>query len=127
MGAGKTGLEGFKNTQGGRENARANAVIHQGKQDKHIEGSNNFKQQVAQGKTPSVLTADPHALLKEAAGRGTPIQNAPNKERFDFGRVIGRYVDSNGRSHDTTRVTIHYDGRGNAHIVPARPSSIGDY
>ena len=99
------------------------AVIHQGKQDKHIKGSNNFKQQLAQGKIPSILTADPHMLLLEGEGKGVRYIHNPNKETVDFGRVIGQYFDTNTELHiDTTRATIHYDARGNAHIVPSMPS-----
>ena len=44
MGAGSGG--DFGNTQG----SRANSKIHKGRQDKHIPGTNNFKQQKANEK-----------------------------------------------------------------------------
>lgn len=47
----------------------------------------------------------------------------PTKESVDFGRVIGKYYhEKTGRYYETTRGTIHYDSKRNAHIVPARPS-----
>ena len=114
MGAGRGG--NFGNTKG----KRANSKIHKGKQDKHIEGTNNFNQQKAQGKNPSILTENPNQLLKEGAGKGRMI--TPTKESIDFGRVIGKYYhEKTNRYYDTTRGTIHYDSKGNAHIVPAAP------
>ena len=106
MGAGAGG--NFGNTKG----SRSNAQIHQGRQDKHIKGTNNYNQQRANGKNPSILTSNPNKLLKEGTGKGR--MTTPNKETVDYGRVIGKY-------YNTTRATIHYDNKGNAHIVPARP------
>ena len=46
----------------------------------------------------------------------------PNKETVDFGKIIGKYCDTKtGKYYETTRGIIHYDDKGNAHIVPARP------
>ena len=107
----------FGNTRG----CRSNAKIHKGRQDKHIEGTNNYNQQKANGKNPGILTSDPDKLLKEGAGKGRMI--TPTKESVDYGRIIGKYYSERyGRYYDTTRATIHYDSKGNAHIVPARPS-----
>lgn len=45
-----------------------------------------------------------------------------NKERVNFKRVIGQYYDeATGTYVDTTNGIIHYDIKGSAHIVPARP------
>ena len=47
----------------------------------------------------------------------------PRKESVDFGRIIGKYCDEEtGKYYDTTRANIHYDKKGNAHIVPSRPN-----
>jgi len=92
---------------------------------KHIVGTRNHIQQLANGKNPSILTENPQQLLREGAGRGTMI--TPTRERVEFGRVIGQYFDlRTGRFYDTTRAIIHFDGRGNAHIVPARPAVFDD-
>lgn len=108
---------GFPNTRGGRSNVK----IHQDRQDKHIEGTKNYKQQIANGKNPSILTENPDRLLREGVGRGKIVST--NKEIVDFGRCIGKYWDRNMRKYyGTTRVTIHYDRNGNAHMVPARPN-----
>ena len=116
MGGGAGAGGGFGNTSGDRSNAK----IHKGRQDKHIKGTNNYKQQIANGKKPSILTADPNKLLREGAGKGR--MTTPTKETVDFGKVIGKYFDRESKKYyNTTRATIHYDSRGNAHIVPARP------
>ncbi|MBS7297771.1 MAG: hypothetical protein KIG65_01675 [Eubacteriales bacterium] len=114
MGAGSGG--NFGNTKGGRSNAQ----IHQGRQDKHIKGTNNYNQQIANGKNPSILTSNPNKLLKDAVGKGQSYGN--NKVVVDYGKNIGKFYDiRTGKYYDTTRATIHYDNKGNAHIVPAKP------
>ena len=113
MGAGSGG--NFGRTKGRRSNAK----IHKGRQDKHIKGTNNYNQQRANGKNPSVLTDNPNKMLKEGAGNGT---NYGNKEVVDYGRIVGKFYDpKSDQYYDTTRATIHYDSKGNAHIVPAAP------
>ena len=44
--------------------------IHQGRQDKHMEGTKNYKQQINNGKNPSILTENPDKLLREGVGKG---------------------------------------------------------
>ena len=97
--------------------------INQGQQDKHIEGTNNYDP----NRGRSILTdPDPQALLDEYGGSGTPANNVPRgqpgfKERVDFGKVIGNYIDPNtGAATPTTRGMIVY-GKGGAHIYPVRP------
>ena len=105
---------------GGTRGARSNYKIHPGKQDKHVEGTSNYNQQRANGKSPSILTEDANRLLREGAGKGQ--MKTPTKETVDYGRVIGKYYDEEtGKYYDTTRAIIHYDSKGNAHIVPAKP------
>lgn len=113
---GGSGGANFGNTRGRRSNMK----IHNGRQDKHIPGTNNYKQQIQNGKNPSILTENPNKLLKEGAGRG--ISRGSTKEVVDYGRIIGKYYHvKTGEYYDTTRATIHYDSKGNAHIVPAAP------
>ncbi|MBO4897794.1 MAG: transposase [Clostridia bacterium] len=93
--------------------------MHPGRQNKHIEGTSNYKRQKANGKKPSILTDNPNKMLLEGAGKGT---NYGNKEVIDYGRVVGKFYDTKSNQYyDTTRATIHYDTKGNAHIVPAAP------
>ena len=117
MGKGTSGL--FRNTKGNTPK------IHDGRQNKHIPGKNNYKQQIKNGKHPSILQEDPHKLLLEGAGKGTPAGG--NKEVVDYGRIIGKYYhEATGRYYDTTRGMIHYDSKGNAQIVPAKPKGFID-
>ncbi len=93
--------------------------LDMGKQGKHIPGHNNF----IPGR--SVLTADPAELAK-SAGTGTPVGSVPRgspgfKERINFGKIIGNYVDPvTGTSSPTTNGIIIYAKDG-IHIIPARP------
>jgi hypothetical protein len=93
--------------------------INEGKQGKHIPSHNNYQP----GR--SRLTADPQQLATKA-GTGHQVGNIPRgqpgfKERVDFGRVIGEYVDKSGKAVQTTKGIIHYAKDGSIHIVPARP------
>jgi RHS repeat-associated protein len=88
------------------------------KQEKHFEGHNSF----SLGK--STLTANPEKLAQQV-GKGTSLNNVPlgqlgSKERVDFGKVIGNYVDNSGQSTPTTKGIVHYSKDG-IHIVPAKP------
>lgn len=98
-------------------------TLKKGAQDKHIKGTPNYKQEVAKGKPPSILTdKNPQKLLDEGAGKGIRPSPNSNKEIVDYGRSIGEFYDAKkGKYVDTTRGTIHYDSKGQAHIVPARP------
>jgi hypothetical protein len=65
--------------------------INQGQQDKQIPGTNNYKQEIANGKPRSIFTEDPNQLLDKYAGTGQKINDY--KERIDFGKTIGQYYD----------------------------------
>ena len=104
--SGKTNLNGAK--------------VNQGHQDKHIPGTNNYKQEIANGRNKSILSGNPQELLDNYAGIGQKL--GPTRERVNFGKVIGQYYDDiTGQYIDTTNGIIHYDSKGGAHIVPARP------
>jgi hypothetical protein len=92
--------------------------INEGQQGKHIQGHNNYDP------NRSRLTADPQELAQKA-GTGRQVGNIPRgqpgfKERVDFGKVIGEYVDKAGNRIPTTKAIIHHSKSG-IHIVPARP------
>jgi hypothetical protein len=93
--------------------------INWGQQEKHFEGHNSY----TQGR--STLSANPEELVQKA-GTGQAVNNVPRgqpgfKERVDFGKVIGKYIDPNtGVSTPTTKGIINYSKNG-IHIVPARP------
>ncbi len=90
--------------------------IHIGKQGKHIVGHNNYKK----GKSIlNVSTDTAQSLVKKYSGTGRKI--GANREKVNFKRVIGKYVDpKTGKAYDTTIGTIHYSNSG-THIVPEKP------
>lgn len=97
-----------------------NTKVQTGQQDKYIPGTNNYNQEIAKGKYRSTLTENPQQLLDDFAGTGQKI--GTSKEIIDFGKVIGQYYDEvSGTYTETTKGIIHYNSKGQAHIVPARP------
>ena len=91
--------------------------VNNGKQGKHIVGDNNYTEgrSIFEGNVD-----DAQELVDEFAGTGEWI--GQNKERVDFGNIIGKYVNPKTReSVDTTVGIIHYSKTG-THIVPAQPS-----
>ncbi|EIS1622186.1 VENN motif pre-toxin domain-containing protein, partial [Salmonella enterica subsp. enterica serovar Sandiego] len=104
----------------------AKYTINKGQQNKHIEGTNEYKTAAASsGSQRSILTVDPQSLLPQL-GTGQQVGKvevglAGSKERIDFGKPIGNFVDRDtGLSVPTTKGIVHY-GKDGAHIVPARP------
>ena len=123
--AGKRWRDGSKSStnigQEASEQTNINNVkVNKGQQDKHIIGTNNYKNSIENGIKRSILKDNPEELLSHFAGTGQKI--GMNKERVDFGKIIGQYYDKSLDKYvDTTRGIIHYDGKGGAHIVPSAP------
>nr|WP_186101959.1 hemagglutinin repeat-containing protein [Burkholderia gladioli] len=96
-------------------------VIDDGKQGKHQPDHNNFIPGRSELSYP-----DPQKLVDDYAGTGQPANNvAPGqpgyRERVNFGKVIGNYVDPvTGEKMPTTNGIVHYSKDG-VHIVPGRP------
>ncbi len=103
------------------ESGNGKPVIEEGKQGKHIPGHNNHTPGRSELDDP-----DPQGLVDDHAGTGQQVGSIPvgqpgSKERVDFGKVIGSYVDPvTGEKTPTTKGIIHYGSRG-VHIVPSRP------
>ena len=99
------------------------AKVNIGQQNKHVPGTNEYQTAINNGQTKSIVYGDSsniQVLLDKKAGTGEFISQ--NKERVNFGQVIGKYVDPNtGIGTETTIGIIHYGEKG-AHIVPARPN-----
>lgn len=93
-------------------------IINREKQGRHIVGNRYY----ISGRSIFAGTIETaQTLLNEYAGTGEMLGGY--KERVNFGRVIGKYVDpATGTQTDTTMGIIHYSNTG-AHIVPARPIS----
>ena len=115
--AGKVGESGSKTVNG------YDTKVNVGQQNKHIPGTNEYKNALNNGQTKSIMYGDANDiqnLLNDKAGTGDFI--GANKERVNFGQVIGQYVDPDtGVGVETTIGIIHYGKKG-AHIVPARPN-----
>ncbi|MEL4013208.1 hemagglutinin repeat-containing protein [Dryocola clanedunensis] len=116
--------DGNVNAYGGK--AVKPATINKGQQNKHIVGTNEYKTAAASsGSQRSIITVEPQSLLPQL-GTGQQVGKievglAGSKERIDFGKVIGTFVDKDtGLSLPTTKGIVHY-GKDGAHIVPARP------
>lgn len=120
-----------------RDRRVANAAameVHADKQAKHIAGSRQHEQYVANlkrkggaYKEPSGVTVtleEVRDLIAKHAGTGTAQTTRSGKwsgrETCDAGRVIGYVIGDNGEHIPTTRFTIHY-ADGDVHIVPTKP------
>ena len=90
--------------------------LHLGKQGKHIVGHNNYQK----GKSILEISIDEaQDLINKYSGKGQKI--GVNRERINFEKIIGDYIDpQTGKSYKTTVGTIHYSKTG-THIVPERP------
>ena len=93
-------------------------------QGKFIPGRNGYETARNSGNIRSVVFRDAaglQKLLDEKAGTGDFV--ATNKEKVNFGQVIGQYMDPETKSKmETTVGVIHYTAEG-AYIAPARPST----
>lgn len=109
MGAGYSGH--FHGTKGGR------TTLHTGRQGKHIVGNKNY----IPGRSIFLGTIEEaQQLVRKFSGTGTPA--GENRERVNFGKVIGYLVNpKTGEKILTTWGIIHYSKSG-AHIVPSRPN-----
>ena len=117
MGVGYHG--GFGYTKGKSKQGKG---LHSDRQGKHIVGHKNY----ITGKSIfSGTIKDAENLMKQYSGKGTPA--GVGKERVDFGKVIGYYVDKEtGKKYPTTMGIIHSSKNGK-HIVPSKPkNSKGD-
>ena len=64
-------------------------------------------------------------MLEEKAGTGEFIGS--NKEKVEFGQVIGQYVDMDASAKRDTRTAIIHHSANGAFIVPARPAEGGAF
>ena len=102
-----------------------NLEIEISKQNKHLENTNEYKVSLANGQQKSLITVSLDSL-KGYVGTGqqvgkTEIGLPGSKERVNFNKNIGIYIDPvTGNQTPTTIGIIHYSKNG-YHIVPAKP------
>ncbi|MBR2029460.1 MAG: hypothetical protein IJ999_00965 [Clostridia bacterium] len=105
------------------QEGKQNLNIRQGLQDKHIVGTKNYNQEIANGNLPSILTENAQKLIKEYAGKGDLLldddKNWTGKERFFADKKIGICRSKKGLNEPTNIGDIHYSNKG-CHIVPGR-------
>ncbi len=95
------------------------STLEEGKQGKHIEGHPNFQS----GKSKlSISMSEAKKLADFFAGTGNVVgtPSSSNKERVDFGKIIGLYNDPIKGYVPTTNGIIHHSSKG-THIVPSKP------
>ncbi|MDU7164185.1 MAG: phage minor capsid protein [Anaerococcus vaginalis] len=106
-----------------------NLTINPGRQDKHIQDTNNYKQELAKGTHKSYLldSVNPQELVDKYAGTGElrRVKNVGkwiNKEFIEADKDIGYWINSkNGDEVITSRFSISYSKEKGVHIVPAKP------
>ena len=113
-----SGTRGSKNSSsGGGDFTDFPKKINKGAQGKHIAGHANYQP----GKSIFQGTIQ-HAqeLINKFSGTGKKLNS--NKERVNFNKIIGKYVDPvTGKSYSTTNGIIHYSKKKGTHIVPSHP------
>ena len=102
-----------------------NLEIEISKQNKHLENTNEYKVSLANGQQKSLITVSLDSL-KGYVGTGQQVGKIAirlpgSKERVNFNKNIGIYIDPvTGNQTPTTIGIIHYSKNG-YHIVPAKP------
>ena len=102
-----------------------NLEIEISKQNKHLENTNEYKVSLANGQQKSLITVSLDSL-KGYVGTGQQVGKIEiglpgSKERVNFNKNIGIYIDPvTGNQTPTTMGIIHYSKNG-YHIVPAKP------
>ena len=98
------------------------------KQNKYMPGRNGYEMARSEGVMHSIVYRDINTLqkmLEEKAGTGEFIGS--NKEKVEFGQVIGQYVDMDASAKRDTRTAIIHHSANGAFIVPARPAEGGAF
>lgn len=106
-----------------------NLTINSGRQDKHIQGTNNYKQELAKGTHKSYLldSVNPQELVDKYAGTGDLLRvkkvgKGINKEFVEADKDIGYWINiKTGDEIITNRFSLSYSKEKGVHIVPAKP------
>lgn len=104
------------NKNSGKSKLECKLKINKQKQNKHIRGTKEFQE----GKSELTISLEESQnLVDKFHNNGQKIGDT--KERVDFGKTIGYFVDEKtGKKVPTSNGIIHYSNTG-SHIVPSRP------
>jgi len=104
-----------------------NLKINQGKQNRHIEGTREFKEyaekMALKGDKPSILMIDAQGIIDKYSGSGRMIIQSPGRppkesKQLDF--ITGKYYNKVENEYiNTSRVLIIYAKTG-AHVYPVK-------
>lgn len=109
-----------------REIFKQSCKLHKGQQSKHMPGAHNFEA----GKSEITLSIERlEELAKNKLGDGIPqhfsFGEANYRELVDFGEEIGMHISYKAKPEIRTPTSIgeiHYNKKGEYHIVPVHPS-----
>lgn len=99
------------------------------RQKKHFAGTDLYKEECQKAKEqnralPGYLTITEQELsdiLKKTRGTGNAMRfNESYREFVDAGKIIGVYIDRNGKEIPTSKLMVHYGYTG-CHAVPGNP------
>ncbi|MDO4571525.1 MAG: polymorphic toxin type 50 domain-containing protein [Planctomycetia bacterium] len=96
-------------------------TIHDGKQGKHIPGHPNYQKGRS---TLSIPLPELQKLVMQYSGTGEKVSNY--KERVDFGKIIGQYMDPDSHVASDTKYGMIIYSKTGVHVVPARPQGGSD-
>lgn len=132
LGSDKLNLDIYLKDEKLRKEIRSNynLKVNQGRQDKHIKGTNNYKQELANGNYKSYLLdgVTPQELVDKYATEGElkrakKVGKWMDIELLTIDENIGYWIDvDTNKEYLTNRFSIHYSKKQGVHIVPAQPN-----
>lgn len=122
-------LQGFVDDETIRKHIRNNKILklNIGKQEKHIEGTNNYNQEIKNNRNPSKIVSNNdeiEKIIQQYAGTGRIIRKPDgsfnDKEFVIIKELLGIDVDDDTKIEtETHNFIIHYAKDG-THIVPTK-------
>lgn len=99
------------------------------RQSKHFYGTDLYKSEAEKAKSegralPSYLTIKENelkAIINATRGKGNAMKVGNSFREFvEAGKVVGYFIDQNGKKKPTTKLMVHYSKDG-CHAVPGNP------
>ncbi|KRQ86046.1 Phage minor capsid protein 2 [Caloramator mitchellensis] len=111
-------------------NGKYNIKINIEKQNRHIYGTNEYEEYLDRLKKenknykPSILTANAQEIIDRYISNGeirlNKHQEWNNRLYVECDKLIGIYIDKEGKEYKTNRCCIHFSKTG-IHVVPIKP------